>query len=188
MKTGSAFALLLALAVMAAAPPASADDTPSFAGQDAELMRLDNGVVIEGRDIDTPDGYTSGFRLIAGYSPFQLPRLDLAAEFSYRQSNEVPTRLGEQQLLINSVSVGGSLMAGVRIGRLGLYAKSGVAGWEGDAVMPRDALNTAGTTRVTGLGARLQFERVVSRLELEEFDAPDMAHLNLLTASLHIPF
>ena len=187
MKTGfslAAAALLLAIS----ASPAFADGAPSFAGKNSELMHLENGVVLEGRDIDTPDGYTSGFRLIAGYSPFQLPRLDLAAEFSYRQSDEVPTRLGEQQLLLNSVSIGGSLMAGVRIGRLGLYAKSGMAGWEGDAVIPRDALNTAGTTRVTGLGARLQFDRVVSRLELEEFAAPDMAHLNLLTASLHIPF
>lgn len=188
MKAGSASALLLALAVMAAAPTASADETPSYAGKDADLMRLDNGVVIEGRDIETPDGFTSGFRLIAGYSPFRLPRLDLAAEISYRESDEVPTRLGEQQLLINSVSVGGSIMAGVRIGRLGLYAKSGVAGWEGDAVIPRDALDTAGTTRVTGLGARMQFNRMISRLEFEEFDAPDMAHLNLLTASLHYPF
>lgn len=188
MKAGSASALLLALAVMVAAPTASADETPSYAGKDADLMRLDNGVVIEGRDIETPDGFTSGFRLIAGYSPFRLPRLDLAAEINYRESDEVPTRLGEQQLLINSVSVGGSIMAGVRIGRLGLYAKSGVAGWEGDAVIPRDALDTAGTTRVTGLGARMQFNRMISRLEFEEFDAPDMAHLNLLTASLHYPF
>ena len=187
MKTGSAPALLLTLAVVAA-PLANANEAPSFAGQGGDLMRFDNGVVLEGRDIETPDGYTSGFRLIAGYSPFRLPRLDLAAELSYRESDEVPARLGDQQLLLNSVSIGGSLMAGVRIGRLGLYAKSGVAGWEGDAVIPRDALNTAGTTRVTGLGARLQFDRVVSRLELEEFDTPDMAHLNLLTASLHIPF
>src|SRR5690554_8093915 len=97
MKAGSASALLLALAVMAAAPTASADETPSYAGKDADLMRLDNGVVIEGHDIETPDGFTSGFRLIAGYSPFRLPRLDLAAEISYRESDEVPTRLRSEE-------------------------------------------------------------------------------------------
>ncbi|MBE0489251.1 MAG: hypothetical protein IBX53_09215 [Halomonas sp.] len=187
MRTRSLCACLVAC-LATASPLALADDTPSFAGKDSDLMRLDNGMVIEGRDIETPDGYTSGFRVIAGFTPMRLPRLDLAAEFSYRESDEVPTRMGDHSLLVNSVSLGGSLMAGVRIGRLGLYAKSGVAGWEGDAVIPRDALNTAGTTRVTGLGARLEFNRLVSRLEFEEFDAPDMSHLNLFTASLHYPF
>ena len=187
MRMRSLRACLLAC-LATASPLALADGAPSFAGKDSDLMRLDNGMVLEGRDIETPDGYTSGFRLIAGFTPLRLPRLDLAAEFSYRESDEVPTRLGDNSLLVNSISLGGSLMAGVRIGQLGLYAKSGLAGWEGDAVIPRDALNTAGTTRVTGLGARLEFNHLVSRLEFEEFDAPDMAHLNLLTASLHFPF
>ncbi|WP_404297004.1 hypothetical protein [Halomonas sp.] len=190
MKTGSFFTCLAACLAIVATPAAlaDADSAPSFAGKDVDLMRLDNGMVIEGRDIETPDGYTSGFRLIAGFTPLSLPRLDLAAEFSYRESDEVPTQMGGNNLLVDSVSLGGSLMAGVRIGQLGLYAKSGVMGWEGDAVIPRDAIDTGGTTRVTGLGARLSINRLISRLEFEEFDAPDMAHLNLLTASLHYPF
>lgn len=162
--------------------------SPAYAGQPEDLMRLDNGVVIDGQDIETPDGFTSGFRLIAGFTPLQLPQLDLGAEFSYRESDEVPTRLGDQQLLVNTVSLGGSLVAGVRIGRFGLYAKSGLVGWEGDAVIPRGDFDEAGTTRVQGFGARLQFPGFTSRLELEEYDAPDMAHLNLLTASINIPF
>ncbi|MDY7116636.1 hypothetical protein RAN53_09760 [Halomonas sp. SSL-5] len=163
-------------------------ESPAYAGHPQDLMRLDNGVTIDGQDIETPDGYTSGFRLIAGFSPFRLPRLDLAAEFSYRESDEVPTRLGDQQLLVNTVSLGGSLVAGVRLGRFGLYAKSGLVGWEGDAVIPRGDFDEAGTTRVRGFGARLQFPGFTSRLEVEEYDAPDMAHLNLLTASINIPF
>jgi hypothetical protein len=188
MKTGSALAALLACLAIAAAPLVAADETPSFAGQNSDLMHLDNGLVIEGRDIETPDGYTSGFRVIAGFTPLRLPRLDLGAEFSYRESDEVPTRMGEHNLLVNSISLGGSLVAGVRFGQLGLYVKSGIAGWEGDAIIPRDAMNTAGTTRVTGLGARLHFNHLVGRLEFEEFNAPDMAHHNLLSASLHFPF
>ncbi|MEQ5801884.1 hypothetical protein [Halomonas sp. H10-9-1] len=164
------------------------DDSPAYVGHTEDIVRLDNGVIIDGQDIETPDGYTSGFRLIAGFSPFQLPRLDLAAEFSYRESDEVPTRLGDQQMLVNTVSLGGSLVAGVRLGHFGLYAKSGLVGWEGDAVIPRGDFEEAGTTRVQGFGARLQFPGFTSRLEIEEYDAPDMAHLNLLTASINIPF
>ncbi|MDR5902739.1 hypothetical protein [Halomonas icarae] len=162
--------------------------SPAYASQPDNLMRLENGVVIDGHDIESPDGYTSGFRLIAGFSPFQLPKLDLGAEFRYHHSDEMPTRLDNQQLLVNTVSLGGSLVAGVRLGRLGLYAKSGLVGWEGDAVIPRGDSDETGTTRVRGFGARLQLPGFTSRLELEEYDSPDMAHLNLLTASIHIPF
>ncbi|HSH57725.1 MAG TPA: hypothetical protein VK965_07250, partial [Halomonas sp.] len=146
------------------------------------------GVIINGQDVESPDGYTSGFRLIAGFSPFQLPKLDLGAEFSYHQSDEMPTRLDNQQLLVNTVSLGGSLVAGIRLGHFGLYAKSGLVGWEGDAVIPRGDFDETGTTRVRGFGARLELPGFTGRFELEEYDAPDMAHLNLLTASVHIPF
>ncbi|WP_299231765.1 hypothetical protein [uncultured Halomonas sp.] len=161
---------------------------PAYANQPDNLMRLENGVIIDGHDIESPDGYTSGFRLIAGFSPFQLPKLDLGAEFRYHHSDEMPTRLENQQLLVNTVSLGGSLVAGIRLGDFGLYAKSGLVGWEGDAVIPRGEGEETGTTRVRGFGARLQLPGFTSRLELEEYDAPDMAHLNLLTASIHIPF
>ncbi len=186
MRSVSTLAALVACMSILASPAAA--DRPSYAGKNTDLMYLDNGVVVEGRDIETPDGYTSGFRVIAGINPIRLPRLDLGAEFSYRESDEVPTSLGDQHLLLNTVSLGGSLVAGVRLGQVGLYAKSGMVGWEGDPVMPGNAMTSAGTTRVQGLGARLQFNRLVSRLEFEEYDAPDMAHLNLFTASLHFPF
>ena len=195
MKPGHAIASLLAcLALTTPFTAIAAEDarqggsTPAYAAQADDLTRLENGVVIDGRDVETPDGYTSGFRLIAGFTPLRLPRLDLGAEFSYFESDEVPTRLGDQQMLIDTVSLGGSLVAGVRLGRLGLYAKSGLVGWEGDAVVARGDFDEAGTTRVTGFGARLEMPGFTSRLELEEYDATDMAHLNLLTASVHIPF
>ncbi|WP_235588958.1 hypothetical protein [Halomonas chromatireducens] len=153
-------------------------------------MYLDNGVVLEGQGLETPDGYTSGFRLTAGFSPLNMPRLDLGAEFSYRESDEVPTHLGDQPMILNTTSLGGSLVAGVRLGQLGLYAKSGFTEWEGDPVTHSDdtLFATAGTARVQGFGARLQHNRLISRLEFEEFDAPSMAHMNLITASIHYPF
>lgn len=189
MRTILKLVLPVTVTLALATPAASADALPpAFAGKTPELIQLDSGVVLEGDQIGTPDGHTSGFRVAAGYSPFRLPSVDLGAELSYRQSDEVPTRLGDQSLLLDSVSIGGSVVAGVRVGRLGLYAKSGIASWEGSAVMPGEALTAAGTTRTAGLGARLQFERAVSRFEVEEFNAPGMSHLNLLTASLHVPF
>ncbi|MCC5882976.1 MAG: hypothetical protein JJU25_10120 [Halomonas sp.] len=163
---------------------------PSYAGKTSDLMYLDNGLVLEGSDLHTPDGYTTGFRVTAGFSPANMPQLDLGAEFTYRESDEVPTRHADQALLVNTTTVGGSLVAGVRLGQLGLYAKSGIAEWEGDPVTQSETLYmaTTGTARVQGFGARLQHNRFVSRLEFEEIDAPNMAHLNLITASLHFTF
>ncbi|MFQ3787025.1 hypothetical protein [Halomonas sp. A29] len=163
---------------------------PAYAGKTSDLMYLDNGLVLEGGDLQTPDGYTSGFRLTAGFSPMNLPRLDLGAEFTYRESDEVPTRHADQALLVNTTTLGGSLVAGVRLGQVGFYAKSGFAEWEGDPVTQGEPLYmaTTGTARIQGFGARLQHNRLVSRLEFEEIDAPSMAHLNLITASLHYAF
>lgn len=192
MKTGRPLAALLAtpLALLASTVTLADASPPAYVAQASDLMHLDNGVTIEGQDLESQDGYTSGFRLTAGFSPIRLPFLDLGAEVSYRESDEVPTRFSGQALILDTMSLGGSLVAGLRLGQWGLYAKSGFAEWEGDPIIPNDALalDTAGTTRVQGFGIRLQFNGLVSRVEYEEFDAPSMAHLNLVTASLHIPF
>ncbi|PMR73456.1 hypothetical protein [Billgrantia endophytica] len=203
MKPGRLLAVTLATSLFGVSSPLLAEDeapsyfdispyaqTPSYAGKATDLMHLDNGMILEGGGLETPDGYTSGFRLTAGFSPLNLPQLDLGAEFTYRESDEVPTRHGDQPLILNTTSLGGSLVAGVRLGQLGLYAKSGFTEWEGDPVTRSEGMliATTGTARVQGFGARLQHNRLVSRLEFEEFDAPSMAHLNLITASLHYPF
>ncbi|KAA0011526.1 hypothetical protein F0A17_15410 [Billgrantia pellis] len=165
-------------------------DIPSFTIRASDLMYLDNGLIVEGADLDTPDGYTSGFRLTAGFSPENLPQIDLGAELTYRESDEVPARHADQAMLLNTTTVGGSLLAGVRLGQFGVYAKSGFVEWEGDPVNQSEPryVATTGTSRIHGFGARLQHKRLVSRLEFEEIDAPSMAHLNLITASLHYPF
>ncbi|MDX5502030.1 MAG: hypothetical protein LPJ90_00835 [Halomonas sp.] len=162
---------------------------PSYASRTSDLMHLDNGVVLEGGDLESIDGHTSGFRVTAGFSPTNLPQLDLGAEFTYRESDEVPTHHSDQAMLVNTTTLGGSLVAGVRMGQLGLYAKSGFAEWDGDPVTQTEPLfATNGTARIQGFGARLQYDRLVSRLEFEEIDSPSMAHLNLITASLHYAF
>jgi len=190
MSANANIALLLAGLMAAAALSAQADTpTPAYGSTTQQLIELDNGMIVQGRDVDSPDGYTSGFRLTAGFTPAHLPQLDLGAEFSYQHSDDVPVSLGEDQQLLDTTSLGGSLVAGVRFGALGLYAKSGVTEWQGDPVGGGDTLRQGGgTARVQGFGARLQGRHLVSRLEFEEIDAPALDHLNMTTASLHFPF
>lgn len=136
MKPISSIAVAALIAVCSIPTSLADEQAPSYAGQANDLMHLDNGMVVESRDIQTPDGYTSGFRIIAGFSPITLPRLDLGAELSYRESDEVPMQQGDQTMILHTTSLGGSLVAGLRLGRLGLFAKSGFASWEGDPVSP----------------------------------------------------
>lgn len=190
MQPDSRLVSVVAAILMLGALPSQADSTlPAYGSTEQNLMLLDNGMVVQGNDVETPDGYTSGFRLTAGFTPQRMPRLDLGAEFSYRESDDVPVSMADGQQLLDTTSLGGSLIAGVRFGPLGLYAKSGLAEWQGEPVSDGDRLRDGGgTARVQGFGARLQLRRLVSRLEYEEIDAPAMDHLNLMTASLHFPF
>ena len=184
-----ALAGILAVTSLTSLPSLADSAMPAYGSAAQKLIHLENGMIVQGRDVRTPDGYTSGFRLTAGFTPQHLPRLDLGAEFSYRQSDDVPVAVADSQQILDTTSLGGSLVAGVRLGPLGLYAKSGLAEWQGDPVGDNDGFRAAGgTARVNGFGARLQMRRLVSRLEFEEIDAPAMNHLNLTTASLHFPF
>lgn len=208
MKPGTHAAAALAVTLSLGAPNALASDdvmsladtlaqpgeldAPAYAGDSPELLPLDNGVLLQGNSVSTLDGFTSGFRVVAGYRPLTLPRLDLGAEITYRTSDEVPSAYAGENLLLNTTSLGGSLIAGVRLGQFGLYAKTGYADWAGDPVNHGHGdgrqMATAGTSRIQGFGARLQLNRAISRLEFEEIDAPSMAHLNQITASVHFPF
>ncbi|PSJ19751.1 hypothetical protein CVH10_21220, partial [Halomonas sp. ND22Bw] len=86
--------------------------------------------------------------------------------------------------LLDTTSLGGSLLAGVRFGACGLYAKSGLAGWQGKAASGHaPERSQGGMTRVNGFGARLDFDTDwVSRLEVERVDDPALEHLNMITA------
>ncbi|MDN3556744.1 hypothetical protein [Halomonas maura] len=180
----------LAAVALAVTLPALGDAaSPAYIAQPTDLARLDNGLSLQGADVATLDGITSGFRLTAGYTPPGLPRLDLGAEVSYEESEDVPISGGDRHMIVDTTSLGGSLLAGVRLGWFGLYAKSGLASWQGETVAgPEETAPGAGTSRVKGFGARLHLAHMISRLDYQRFQDRELAHLNRLTASVHFPF
>jgi hypothetical protein len=158
----------------------------AYTAPDSELMQLDNGVILEGSDLSSLDTYTSGFRLTAGYSPWRLPRLDIGAEIAYRESEEVTSSSSINPLIMDTLSLGGAIVAGVRIGAFSVYAKSGITEWRGESDVK--GADEGGTAMFQGFGATMTINRLVSRLEYERIDAPSLSHLNMLSASLHLPF
>lgn len=167
---------------------ASDDIVVAYAAPQSELMRLDNGVVLEGSDLSSHDTFTSGFRVTAGFSPWNLPQLDIGAELAYRESEDVPVGASRNPLLMDTLSLGGALVAGVRLGAVNLYAKSGLTEWRGDATSQANGVEDSGTAWLQGFGATYTFKRLVSRFEYERIDAPMLSHLNHVSASLHLPF
>lgn len=168
---------------------ANADTTPpvmAYTAPDSELMQLDNGVILEGSDLSSLDTYTSGFRLTAGFSPWRLPQLDIGAEIAYRESEDVPISTSVNPLIMDTLSLGGALVAGVRMGAFSVYAKSGITEWRGESDL--EGTDKGGTALVQGFGATMTVNRLVSRFEYERIDNPTLSHLNMLTASLHLPF
>ncbi|WP_235042104.1 hypothetical protein [Vreelandella profundi] len=166
-----------------------ADDTPpvtAYTASDSELMQLDNGVILEGSDLSSLDTYTSGFRLTAGFSPWRLPQLDIGAEIAYRESEEVAIASNINPLIMDTLSLGGAIIAGVRMGAFSVYAKSGITEWRGESNV--EGADESGSAMLQGFGATMTINRLVSRLEYERIDAPTLNHLNMLSASLHLPF
>lgn len=166
-----------------------ADDAPpvmAYTAPNSELMQLDNGIILEGSDLQSLDNYTSGFRVTAGYSPWRLPQLDIGAEIAYRESEEISTSSGVNPLIMDTLSLGGAIVAGVRMGAFSIYAKSGITEWRGESDL--EGADESGTALLQGFGATVTINRLVSRLEYERIDAPTLNHLNMLSASLHLPF
>ncbi|WP_083651575.1 hypothetical protein [Vreelandella massiliensis] len=160
----------------------------AYTAPDSELLKLDNGVILEGSDLSGLDTYSSGFRVTAGFSPWYLPQLDVGAEIAYRESDEVPISAGVESLLMDTMSLGGALVAGLRMGTFSVYAKSGLTEWRGESDSVPQGMDAGGTARLQGVGASVRVNRLVSRLEYERIDAPTLSHLNQLSASVHLPF
>lgn len=174
---------------LAAFKPSTQRIAPSFSSFSQEIVQLDNGLLVQGDEVRTQDGYTSGFRLTAGFAPQPSDYFDLGAELRYRESNDVPTRVGGSHVQ-DVTSIGGSLIAGLRVGAFGLYGKAGYAQWSSDPVTGSQQIETSsGEAHVKGIGARwLADDGWIGQLEMEEIDHPMLEHLNMLTASVHIPF
>ena len=182
----------LAITLLCCAVPwfsSYADDKPpvmAYTAPDSELMQLENGVILEGSDLQSLDNYSSGFRVTAGFSPWRLPQLDIGAEIAYRESEEISTSSSVNPLIMDTLSLGGAIVAGVRMGAFSVYAKSGITEWRGESDV--EGADESGTAMLQGFGATVTVNRLVSRLEYERINSPPLEHLTMLSASLHLPF
>ncbi|WP_458526252.1 outer membrane beta-barrel protein [Onishia taeanensis] len=162
-----------------------ADDSSIYTNTEDGGFALENGLTLGGRKVDSANGDTSGFRVMAGYFFSRLPHLEFGAELAYLESDNVSVSLDGSPTLLDTTSINGSLLAGVRIGRLGIFAKSGLAEWRGSSDASEGNGSMGGTAPLYGMGANLRLYRsLVGQLEYEVIDTSDLDHLTMATASL----
>lgn len=161
----------------------------AFVTMDQRLGQLGERVLIQGDEVNSQNGQTSGFRLSAGFSPDWNEVFDLGAELRYRESEDVASSHGGNRHVEDVTSFGGSLIAGLRFGSFGLYGKTGVSQWVTDPVTGANSItSSSGMARTKGIGARWLNEDWIGQVEFEESDAPELEHLNMVSASIHVPF
>ncbi|RAR59076.1 MULTISPECIES: outer membrane beta-barrel protein [Halomonadaceae] len=181
--------LLCLLGISSTALAARSDNSSIYADTDDGGIALDNGLTIGGSKVNTANGDTTGFRVMAGYFFSRLPHLEFGAELAYLESNNVSVSLDGSPTLLDTISMNGSLLAGVKMGRVGVFAKSGLAEWRGSIDSPESSGSMGGTAPIYGMGANMRLYRsLVGQLEYEVIDSNDLDHLTMATASLIFRF
>ncbi|MFD2189863.1 hypothetical protein [Pistricoccus aurantiacus] len=177
--------------MLGASPLAMADTGQLvYANADTVQVEVDERMLLGGNEVVSADGFTSGFRLLGAYLMPQIPSIELGAEISYLQSDDIPTSVNGSQAIMNTTSLNGALLAGLRIGMVGVFAKSGLAQWQGDFINDagRDKDSLGGTAPIYGLGASMRFSGMLGQLEYEYIDTRELEHLRMATASITYQF
>lgn len=152
-------------------------------------IALENGLSLGGSMVDLADGVTTGFRVMAGYFFSRLPHLEFGAELAYLESDNVPVSREGSPSLLDTTSMNGSLLAGMKLGRVGVFAKSGLAEWKGNINSTESPGSIGGTAPIYGMGANIRLYRsLVGQLEYEVIDSNDLNHLKVATASVVFRF
>lgn len=181
--------LLCLLGASCSALAADSDNGSIYADTENGGIALDNGLTIGGKPVNSANGDTTGFRVMAGYFFSRLPHLEFGAELAYFESNNVSVSLDGSPTLLDTTSMNGSLLAGVKMGRVGVFAKSGLAEWRGSSNSPESPESMGGTAPIYGMGANMRLYRsLVGQLEYEVIDSDDLEHLTMATASLVFRF
>lgn len=162
-----------AVALLAAAAPATAADNGFYLGAGLTQSRIDD----IGPSIDFKD---NSYKLIAGFRPLD----HFAVEVNYIDLGKDSESFGPV-----STTVDGKAYAAFAVGYLplplvDLYAKAGVARWEANARATGIALasvDDSGTEFAYGAGVQARLGSLAARLEYERFDVDDTDGAELLT-------
>ena len=107
-----------------------------------------------------------GYKILLGYNFGLLPALDLGFEGAYVNFG----KFSEGATEIKQTAWNGFGLLGLSFGPFGLFAKAGMAAWNDELTVGQLTTDNSGTDPVYGLGARLRFASITTRLEYEYYD------------------
>jgi hypothetical protein len=123
------------------------------------------------------DQDSAPYKIMAGYI-FDMPVVDVAIEAAYND-------FGSQEAVLGDVDADGLsafVVGGVDFGIFGMFAKAGMVSWDAKlSGIVNDSED--GTDPAYGVGMRLTFSSIETRLEYERFDFDD-ANLDMISLGL----
>ena len=126
------------------------------------------------------DEDTAPYKIMGGYI-FDVPAFDLAVEVAY---NDFGSQEDNAQLVsLDADGLSGYVVGGIDFGIFGMFAKLGMVSWDAD-ISGLISGSEDGTDPAYGVGLRLTFSSLETRLEYELFDFDgvdvDMVSLGVL--------
>jgi len=129
------------------------------------------------------DQDSAPYKIMAGYI-FDMPVIDIAIEAAY---NDFGTQEGDVLQVpaeVDATGLSAYVTGGVDFGIFGLFAKAGLVSWDADLDLGGLRDSDSGSDPAYGIGARLTFSSIETRLEYEVFDFDgvdlDMVSLGLI--------
>ena len=144
----------------------------------APAAQADSGFFIGGAygdlDFDADSGSSfdqdsAPYKIMAGYI-FDMPVVDIAIEAAY---NDFGTQEGDVLLIpaeVDATGLSAFVTGGLDFGLFGIFAKAGLVSWDADLDVGGLRDSEDGTDPAYGLGMRLTFSSIETRLEYEVFD------------------
>ena len=118
------------------------------------------------------DQDSAPYKIMAGYI-FDMPVVDIAIEAAY---NDFGTQEGDVLLVpaeVDATGLSAFVVGGIDFGLFGMFAKAGVVSWDADLDIGGLRDSEDGTDPAYGIGMRLTFSSIETRLEYEVFDFDD---------------
>ena len=124
-------------------------------------------------DIDFDDD-DLGYKVFGGFNINWLEFLDTAVELSYVDFGEQDGTVADVRSELDVDAWTATVLGGIDIGPFGLFAKAGLASWDGDVSASGDSGSDDGTDPVYGVGLKFQLGSFAIRGEYEMYDLDEI--------------
>jgi len=162
--------------------------TGPYLGAGVGTARLRARTDLPGGGSTTVSGHEPAYKVTLGYNFGWIPFVDLGVEGSYLNFGKVSKSVGGTKVSYEQTGWDGFGLAGVSLGPVGVFAKTGFINWHSDIKADGFKRSDSSTDPAYGIGARLRFFSLSGRLEYEKFDLSGNKDVEMTSVSVLYTF